>query len=137
MTTSAVYWNALYADGTGLSESLGHKYSAIDRNALVSFQIVGPWGLILQVDVGDGRHGRNLVWRRRRGLSHDGQYKEWQLVGWVPMGPVWAIDPLTGNKTVTDKFKVGSPLFYPPDPVEGEALSSDGLTVVKNRIIVP
>lgn len=53
------------------------------------------------------------------------------------MGPVWAIDPLTGNKTVTDKFKVGSPLFYPPDPVEGEALSSDGLTVVKNRIIVP
>lgn len=119
-----IYWEATYASGLVVRERDGHRYEDINREQLKWFRIVGPGEVIHEIECRDGRSGENLVWRRRRGLAQSTRvWREWHLVGWAPMGPVWAIDTVDQQKLMAPSFRNGDPVFYPPQPVEGEVAS--------------
>lgn len=133
-----IYWVAIYQDGTEVSEKT-LRYIDLDRPQLATFQIVGPSGVLHQQEIDSEHSSTHLIWRRRRGLSQSGDiWREWHIVGWT-IGPVWAIDTVRMEKILSSGFKVGHPVFYPPQPVQGESflVGENGLTIVQNRVIVP
>lgn len=119
-----IFWEATYQNGLVVREQDGASYESLNREQLAWFRIVSPGEVIHEMKCDGTRTGKNLVWRRRRGLSHSTDlWKEWHLVGWAPMGPVWAIDTVRQQKIMAPSFLNGHGVFYPPEPVQGEDIA--------------
>lgn len=132
-----IIWSAIYNDGTVLTERT-HRYIDIERRRLAAFEIGGPMGLLHRQEVDTEHSGSQLVWRRRNGMStKDNRWLVWHVVGWTN-GPVWAIDLDKMEKIMAPRFGVGHPIFYPPQPIEGEVfeVTQNGLQVIRNRFKV-
>lgn len=109
MNSLAVTWEAAYDDGTVLAERSGARYAQIERDRLKSFRLVSPGEILVDLPVGDGRTGYNLVYRRRT-IFGGGNKVVWYLAGWVPMGPVVAIQPETETVKKSVTFEQSGPL---------------------------
>lgn len=111
-----IYWEVDY-DGTGhLSEAMGATYADIDRERLQAFRLRDNEGPIIELTPEGDRTGQNLVYRRRTVLSPIQGSKVVYIVGWVPMGPIWAVDSETLQVYQTPSFVNGDSVFYPPAP---------------------
>lgn len=113
----AISWEAAYDDGTVLREIEGGRYQDINRDRLTSFRLVSPGEIVLEMFAGVDRTGHNLCYRRRNALTHGGTKALWYIVGWVPMGPVYAVDPVKREAYTLPGFKEGDSLLYPPEPI--------------------
>lgn len=93
VSADTAYWEALYQDGTVLSEAAGGKYMLIDRTALRSFKIVHNGESVIEIFPPPGATGHNLVYRRRTSLGASGAGRGVVIImGWAPMGPIFVVD---------------------------------------------
>ena len=124
MNHLVVSWEAVYDNGVVDRERDGVRYAHINRARLKSFRLVSPGEIICEMPATDGRTGHNLVYRRRT-IVRSGSREVWFLVGWIPMGPVVAIQPETARFLKADTFHVGGgPLgAVHPLPEEGWLLA--------------
>jgi hypothetical protein len=113
----AISWEAEYADGTVLREINDGRYQDINREQLKSFRLVSPGEVVIELFAGGSRTGHNLCYRRRTGLTQGGTRRTWYILGWVPQGPVYAIDPKHREAYTLPAFKEGDALLYPPAPI--------------------
>jgi len=146
---TSVYWEAEYGDGTVLKEAAGGLYRQIDRSALKAFRLVAPGEILLELFVGDGRTGHNLMYRRRTmmglGSGKPSGKSVWFLAGWVPQGPVFSIQPDTMQSHQAARLTEGAgPLgVVQPIPAEGEMWTLDELLhtsdakLVNETIVLP
>lgn len=122
--SATVHWEAVYQDGFILREADGHRYKDIDRNQLREFRLVSPGEVLAALFTGqDGVTGWNLVYRRRTIMSVGAGKTVWFVLGWVPQGPILAIQPETLQLLQDDRFHTSEagPLGAPqPIPEEGE-----------------
>lgn len=109
------YWEAVYDDGTVLRETDGKKYADIDRGALQSFRIVHHGEILMSIwpDPVRGSTGYDLVYRRRTALTSGGRGVV-ILLGFAPMGPVFALDVEGSQYSIHEGFQLGDPTVYPP-----------------------
>jgi hypothetical protein len=128
-----VTWEAESHNGTVLKEREGRLYKDINRADLKEFRLVAPGEILLWVAMKDGRTGHDLCYRRRSDMSAamgQGFVKNtWFMVGFAPMGPVYAYNPGTNEGMQAPRFIPNDPLFYPPEPHlnEGEMFNFDSL----------
>lgn len=116
----AVTWEAVSHDGTVLREREGARYRQIDRTNLKSFRLVTPGEILLETFTGPGRHGRGLCYRRRTVMYQEtGRRVVKFLVGWVPAGPVYLLDPSSENVDVQETWN-GKIAIPDEQPEEGE-----------------
>jgi hypothetical protein len=121
-----VSWEAESLDGSVLRERDGAKYGEIDRSNLKSFRLVSPGEILLEAPMKDGRTGRDLCYRRRTRISHgigDTPKDVWFLIGFVPMGPVMALNPMSMEYQTALRFGTDSQGLFAaptPHPDEGE-----------------
>lgn len=118
-----IYWEAEYETGS-ISEARGARYKDIDRARLTLFRVRDNEGPLVELPVEHGRTGWNLVYRRRTTIYTVGEMRASviYLLGWVPQGPILAIDSTTYQIYQAEAFVSGDPIFYPPvpNPAEGE-----------------
>lgn len=114
-----VYWEALYADGTVLRETDGQPYAAIDRSKLSSFRLIHGGEPLIETWPPPGATGRNLVYRRRTQFGNDGRRVIF-LLAWMPMGPVFVIDPKAATVREAAGFDPEDAELAPPEPMPGE-----------------
>lgn len=123
MGISPFWWEVEYDDGTTYSEAQGGTYRNINRERLRHFRFRDGTGPIIELTAEDGRTGWNLVWRRRKAkLGETDQTKDIYVMGWVPQGPIMAVDTHEEKVYHAERFIPGDPIFYPPaqHPYEGE-----------------
>lgn len=111
----SMWFEVEYVDGHTASETTGLTYAAIDRANLTMFRIVDKNGPLIELQTEGDRTGWNLIWRKRtveRALKRATVY----LVGWVPMGPLLAVDEGTFQIYQAASFIPGDAMFYPPVP---------------------
>lgn len=138
-----VSWEAEYHDGRVIKEREGRAYADIDRYQLKEFRLVSPGEILMRAPMKDGRTGHNLCYRRRVVMSAaTGQgftRNTWFMVGFVPMGPVFAYSPGLDEAKQAVRFVHGDPLFSPPapHPNEGETFSFDALGHVTDARLAP
>ncbi len=132
-TIDTIWWEVAYTDGTSISEAKGAKYGDIDRTKLSTFLLRGKDGPIVELSVEDGRTGQNLIYRRRTALGR-GSLKVVYVLGWVPQGPILAVDVETERVGQVEYFTPGDPIFYPPSPrpYEGETWTMPNATRIVN-----
>lgn len=129
-----VQWEVLYDDGTTYREDLGGVYAEIERGRLRSFRLVKAGEILVEGFPPAGATGHNLCYRRRTDTTAGGERRVFQLVGWVPMGPVIALYEQGGIYWTAENFHQLCPrcggehpagLFAPPIPLpdEGERFS--------------
>jgi hypothetical protein len=149
LTDLLVTWEAEYHNGSVIKEREGRSYKDINRADLKEFRLVGPGEILLRLPITDGRTGHDLCYRRRTDMSAQmGQgfiKNTWFMVGFAPMGPVFAYNPGTDEGMQSPRFIPNDPLFYPPEPHlnEGERFNFDSLahgadaTLRPSRIKLP
>ncbi len=132
-TIDHIWWEVHYSDGTSFSEAKGATYGKIDRTKLSTFLLRGKDGPIVELSVEDGRTGQNLIYRRRTALGR-GSPKVVYVLGWVPQGPILAVDMETQQVGQVEHFTPGDPIFYPPSPRlhEGERWTMPNATRIVN-----
>lgn len=108
MNSLAVTWEAIYRDGTTLRERDGALYAGIDRSLLKSFRLVSPGEILVELPVSSPRTGWNLVYRRRTIHNFGNGRQVWFLTGFIPMGPVVAIQPETEQIMKADHLTSGA-----------------------------
>ena len=113
MLLDACWWEAEYFDGVVYSETHGAAYGKIDRPELRYFRIRDKGDIIVQLEAEAGRTGWNLFYRRRTVRSAD-TTKTMYVLGWVPQGPLLAVDPTDTKIYTAETFVPGHPIFYPP-----------------------
>ncbi len=130
----SIYWIATYTDGTQISEATGGKYRKIDRANLHSFLLRDGQGPLVELSVDGVRSGWNLIYRRRTAITPGIGQKTIYLVGWVPQGPIIAVDSHTYQIAEVPSFIEGHPIFYPPQPSrwEGERWDMTNPTRIVN-----
>ena len=128
-----MWFEAEYSDGRIHSETTGLTYAKIDRANLQKFRIRDAEGSIIELEVGNGRNGWNLVWRKRT-VELDQERANIYLVGWVPNGPIFAVDERTQAVYQAQFFIPGDPVFYPPVPnkAQGEIWPIENPTRIVN-----
>jgi hypothetical protein len=114
MKLDSIWFEVDYKDGRTEYEQRGLSYKEIDRENLLRFRLRDNQGPLLVLETDHIRTGWNLVWRRRVALDTDGSQNTYYLVGWVPMGPVLAVQQDGLELLQHDMFEPGHPLFYPP-----------------------
>jgi len=114
-TIETIWWEVAYADGTSISEAKGASYASINRAALSRFTLRGKQGPIAELSAENGRTGHNLVYRRRTALG-EGSLRVVYVLGWVPQGPILAVDMQSEQIYSAVEFIPGDPVFYPPTP---------------------
>ena len=122
MRLDSIWFEVDYKDGRTEYEHQGLAYKNIDRENLVRFRLRDKDGPILVLETDHIRTGWNLVWRRRVALDTDGGRTVWYIVGWVPMGPILAVEQGKLELLQSDSFLPGDPVLYPVQqhPHEGE-----------------
>lgn len=110
------YWEAVYTDGTVLRETDGKKYADIDRGSLQSFRIVHHGEIMLSIwpDPVRGSTGYNLVYRRRTAITGGMGRAVIILLGFAPMGPIYALDLANSQFSIHEGFEPGDQTVYPP-----------------------
>lgn len=89
-----VFWEAIYDDGSVLSEAAGGRYRDIDRSKLSAFRLVAlSLGELITIPVDYEHPGHALFYRRRTIIRIGEGRKVFFLFGFIPMGPVFAFDP--------------------------------------------
>jgi hypothetical protein len=116
-----MWFEVEYADGRIHSETTGLTYAKIDRASLKKFRIVDNVGPLVELEVGDDRTGWNVVWRKRT-VEIEKQVVNVYVLGWVPNGPIFAVDERTQAVYQAPFFIPGDAVFYPPVPnrLQGE-----------------
>lgn len=109
-----IFWEAHYIDGTHISEARGAKYSQIDRANLRTFLLRDNEGPLVELAAEEGRTGWNLVYRRRTTLIPGQGQSVVYMLGWVPMGPIIAVDSDNFQIYQASSFIPNDPMFYPP-----------------------
>lgn len=125
-----VTWEVLYTDGTLLREVEGAVYGAIDRARLRSFRLTAAGETLVEAFPPVGATGRNLLYRRRTAAG--GGRTVMHVIGWVPMGPVLALDAAHESYRTEPYFRWGLGDFDPPvpRPSEGEVFTPDELATL-------
>lgn len=121
LSADLTYWEAVYSDGTTMTEDQG-SYSQIDRNRLKAFRLIKGAEVVFEMTPPPGFTGQNLVYRRRTAMSAStGDRRVLIILGWAPGGPAFAIDMDTGSYRVSEEgFILGDPDMYPPMAFPGE-----------------
>lgn len=118
-------WEAEYKDGTVTREAEGNSYKDINRDQLAKFRLIHGSSVVFETWPPGSATGHNLVYRRRSRLGAGGDGPERDVifvVGWVPMGPAFAINLSAGTYRKLDQgFTLGDPELAPPAPMPGEA----------------
>jgi hypothetical protein len=125
-------WEAVYFDGTVYRENQGGRYELIDRDNLRAFRLVCAGELLLELPCRDGRNGRSLVYRRRTVMRSDASGTIF-VVGFVPLGPVVALDPERGRIYEERAFTYSDALFSPPVALDCEPWGKLGLFGVAHK----
>lgn len=122
MKLDTIWFEVDYKDGRTEYEHRGLSYGKIDRENLLRFRLKDNKGPLLVLETDEIRTGWNLVWRRRVTLDSSGGKATYYVVGWVPMGPILAVDEDGEELIQHEMFEPGHPIFYPPQqhPWEGE-----------------
>jgi hypothetical protein len=119
-------WEVLYTDGSRYAEREGGLYRGIDRARLQSFSIVMGGDTLMEAFPPAGATGLNLCYRRRTQAGRGRRVLF--VIGWVPMGPVIAIDPAAGSYETAPYFTQGGDLAAPVAiPSEGERFTLGNL----------
>lgn len=109
-----VWWEVQYDNGIVVSQARGAKYENIDRTNLASFTLfVAGFGAVVQLAPEGDRHGHNLVYRKRN-VWLDKTAKAVHVLGWVPQGPLFAVNEEGELVDQANTFIFGHPVFYPP-----------------------
>lgn len=134
MRLETVWFEVDYKDGRTEYEHRGLTYKEIDRENLVRFRLQDGDGPLLVLETDHIRTGWNLVWRRRVALDTNGGQGVYYLVGWVPMGPILAVQEKGLQLLEYPMFEEGHPIFYPPvqHPHEGERWPQPGAPRIVN-----
>lgn len=111
----SMWFEVEYMDGHTASETTGLTYSTIDRANLKFFRIVDKTGPVIELETDGSRTGWNIIWRKRT-VERDGKRATVYLTGWVPNGPLFAVDEVTERIYQAAHFVPGDPMFYPPVP---------------------
>lgn len=91
MKADLVWWEAVYSDGTIRREADGLQYFRdMPRENLVEFRLTYEGQPLFATRAPEGADGYSLRYRRQID-THD-RHTTFK-VGWVPHGPVFAIDP--------------------------------------------
>lgn len=125
-----IWWEAGFRNGARVSEARGATYERLDRDNLYSFLVRDAAGPIIELTADDGRTGHNLFYRRRTALL--GDMKVIYVVGWIPQGPLFALDPADFEVWESPDFIIGDPVFYPPMPYAFERWSVPAPTNILN-----
>lgn len=145
ISSIAVSWEAVYDDGHVYREKDGGVYGQIERARLREFKLVAPGEVLLSLPASHGRTGWNLVYRRRTIIGVGSAKQVWFVVGWVPQGPIFSIQPETLQVLQADRFESGAgPLgTVQPRPQEGETwdlnhlLHKSDAVLSPNQIVLP
>lgn len=111
-----IWWEATFFNGRVVSQKQGASYESLDRAHLSHFLLRDEAGPIVELVAEAGRSGHNLVYRRRT-VEMDGIQVEVDVLGWIPQGPIYAVDPEALQVYQSDTFLYGDPVFYPPLPM--------------------
>ena len=114
-----IWWEVTYRNGLTVSQQRGASYEILDRSNISSFLLRDREGPIVELIAEDGRSGSNLVVRNRTVLI-DGFPVEVIVLGWIPQGPIYAIDADAMEVFQSDTFRYGDSVFYPPMPMSFE-----------------
>lgn len=126
VAADTAYWEALYDDGTVLSEADGGLYPAIERGRLSSFRLIHGGETLVEAFVPVGATGYNLVYRRRTALGQSGAGRSVLFIfGYVPMGPVFVVD-LDAGTCVVHKEDTIAQLDLTPMRGEPDGLLTSG-----------
>lgn len=123
MALDTIWFEVTYLDGTTRSEMSGLTYADINRGNLGAFRLRDGDGPVIELTPEDGRNGHNLVYRRRTILGPDGDLTKpftVYILGWIPQGPVFAVEQGTFQIYQADSFLPGDRMFYPPQPAPYE-----------------
>lgn len=119
-----VMWEVDYANGQTVKEANGIRYEDLNRNQIKTFRLVAPGEVLLEIQ---RPPGGKLVYRRRTAMP-GGNRRVVFLVGWVPTGPVYHVDPQSRTVEVEQSFMDGNGRFLPP-----AALPEEDVTDVEMR----
>ncbi len=111
----SMWFEVEYVDGRTESETAGLTYAAINRGSLKFFRVLDKTGPIIELETDGDRTGWNLIWRKRT-VERDKKHVTVYLLGWVPMGPLFAVDESTERIYQAATFVPGNAMFYPPVP---------------------
>lgn len=139
MNSALVTWEAVYKGGAIDREREGALYAGIDRSLLSTFRIVAPGEILVEMPIVSPRTGHNLVYRRRT-IMNRGQRHVWFVVGFMPMGPVVAIQPETEQIMKAEKFSEGAGPLGQIQPTPNEKWLPSHTTDVRlssQRIVLP
>lgn len=138
MNSAAVFWEAVYDDGTLYREADGGKYGNIDRNRLRSFRLVTPGENIVELFCSNGATGWNLVYRRRTVMKLGVGRQVWFIVGFVPQGPIYAVQPESLQIVQSDHFESSGPLAHvSPIVDEGEHWDNQHMIYRSDAVLLP
>lgn len=113
-----IFWEAFYDDGWASSE-LGHRYGQLNRDALRRFSLRTNSRILVSLDMTSERPGNSLIYRRRSTLGNRGLLVSY-LVGWVPQGPLWAVEESSLAVFTSPRFVPGDRLLHPAEPIRHE-----------------
>lgn len=102
-----VSWEAEYDDGTIYAERLGGRYEHIDRDRLAVFRLVAPGEILTELRAVNGITGHSLAYRRRT-VTNGRDKGVWFVLGWIPEGPVVAVNPETLTFRRERRLQAGS-----------------------------
>lgn len=138
-----VTWEAESDDGSVLRERDGAKYGQIDRDHLKTFRLVSPGEILVECPMNEGRTGRDLCYRRRTRMETGpgaGGGSVWFLVGFVPMGPVMAMNPVTMEYLDAPRFGNDPQGLFAapiPHPHEGEHFTFEAVAHTTDAVLKP
>jgi hypothetical protein len=104
LAADTTFWEAVYDDGSIYSEADGAVYGGIERGRLGSFRLMQGGEILVELFPPVGATGYNLVYRRRTVLSQEAKGRGVVfLVGYLPMGPVFVVDPDAETLVIHDR----------------------------------
>jgi len=113
-----VFWEAVLDNGRVQRETEGVRYADIDRMHMKSFRLISAGTIVAEVFASHGRKGSVLCYRRRTSITHGGTRKTVFILGFVPLGPVYVVDP--ENEEVLSFDQWGQDGWYMPEPIPEE-----------------
>ena len=118
MNAMTIAWEAVYSNGTVVRERDGHLYQNIDRAKLAHFILTDAGRALIDMPMQDGHDGWHFFYRRRTVMTMN-RREVWFLMGFIPMGPIHAFNPGTGQLRETNSLDPDeqSGIFHPIVPI--------------------
>jgi hypothetical protein len=115
MKLDTIRFEVDYDDGRTEYEHNGLTYGQINRPRMTKFRLRDHHGPIFEIGTDETRSGWNFVMRRRT-VDENGEKVLYHVLGWIPMGPMWALNTETMNLYQAPMFIPDDPIFYVPQP---------------------